>query len=42
VPPELHPEMDAASEILVARNRKLLGEIIVAPAMRSRSPKALP
>jgi Cd2+/Zn2+-exporting ATPase/Cu+-exporting ATPase len=38
---ELHPEMDAASEILVARNRELLGAIIVADSLRPDAREAI-
>jgi heavy metal translocating P-type ATPase len=38
---ELHPEMDTASEILVARNRKVLGAIIVADSLRPDAREAV-
>ena len=41
MPPELHPEMDAASEILVARNGELLGAIIVADILRPEAREAI-
>jgi Cd2+/Zn2+-exporting ATPase/Cu+-exporting ATPase len=41
VPQDLDPEMDAASEILVARNRDLLGAIIVADSLRPEAREAI-
>jgi len=41
VPQELHAEVDAASEILVARNGELLGAIIVADSLRPDSREAI-
>lgn len=40
-PQDLHPEMEAASEILVARNRELLGAIIVADSLRPEAGEAI-
>jgi Cd2+/Zn2+-exporting ATPase/Cu+-exporting ATPase len=41
VPQDLHPEMDAVSEILVARNGELLGAIIVADILRPEAREAI-
>jgi Cd2+/Zn2+-exporting ATPase/Cu+-exporting ATPase len=40
-PQALHPEMGTASEILVARNRELLGAIIVADSLRPDAREAV-
>jgi heavy metal translocating P-type ATPase len=41
VPQALHPEMDTASEILIARNGELLGAIIVADSLRPDAREAV-